>query len=768
MSDYLGIIRRNLFSPVVVAIFLLASALLYVREYRDAWFISVVIVVNSLIGIFQEIRAKRVLRQLELMNAPKARKIQGEKVVEVNYEDVAVDDSLLISSGDEIPADGLVLESKGLEVNESMLTGESEPIEKKPKDKIYAATTALAGEAVIKVSATDEDTVAGEIGATLKTYTPTHTPLQRSIQWAITGLTYGALIIALVIFIVYFLADQDRITILKTITAGAVSVVPEGLLLASSLLLAFGSLRLAQAKVLPQKLSAIEAMALLGVLCVDKTGTLTSDNLKLEEIVSFEDDQNISALASLVASQTGSGNATSEAILAAHKPSGGAEIVEVMAFSSSRKMAGLRAKVDGEERSLMMGAPEFVSKISPLSADQQKTIDDLSAKGLRVLLLSEAANSKVSLKELGANSGKPIGLVVLRNSLRHGVKDTVKFLQAQEVDIKVISGDNPSTVSYIAKEAGIREAEKSITGAELEKLSDEEFVKFAEEKTVFARVSPDQKEKLIDYFKSRGEFTGMVGDGVNDALALKKADLGIAMKAGAPASRRVADLVLLENSFTSLPMGMRLGNQVMQSIEVVATLFFHKIIYGIVLLAFTMIIGTVYPFAPRHVTFMNIFMVTLPTVLLTLFPSTPGHRINPRNFWRDTLIAVLPIATITGLAVSSSYWVLIDLFPGMIYQSQTLAALVAVIFGVYMVFLVGPMLGVKFDNSAKKARALYVLAVAVVGTVSLGSERLREFFDFTKPEIWMAWPVAGIIILSVIIQWIYAKMAGAKFSSNDN
>lgn len=769
MRDYLDIIKRNLLSPIVVVIFLLAGALVYVREYRDAWFISVVIVVNSTIGIVQELRAKRVLRQLELMSAPKARLLRDGNVVEVGYEDLKIDDEILIQAGDELPADAKVIESKGLELNESMLTGESASIEKKKGDVVLAATTVLAGEGMARVIAVGNDTKAGAISQVLRRYKPELTPLQLAIWRAIYFLTYGAIILSLLIAIVYYFSGDNVVIILKTITSAAVTVVPEGLLLASSLLLAFGSLRLAQAKVLPQKLSAIEAMALLNLLAVDKTGTLTSDEVSLEKVSSFGDDfssSDVASFAALIAHETSGGNITGRAILAEAAPPKDTEIVDVMAFSSARKMAGVRARVNGTVRTLIMGAPEFVSKLAPVDKETRKKLNDWADKGLRVLMMAEFADEKTKIKDLKEGSGMAIGAVILRNSLRHGVVETVDFLQRQGVTIRVISGDNPRTVQYIAREAGIKHPEKVILGADLAKLSDNEFNEAADTYTIFARVLPDQKERLIVRFQQSGKFTGMVGDGVNDALALKKADLGVAMYAGAPASRRVSDIILLNNSFTSLPMGMKLGNQIMQAIEVIAILFFHKIIYGVTLLLTTILINMNYPYSPRHITFMNIFLVTMPTLMWTLFPPVPKHRINPKRFWRDTLLAVLPIALLTGLTVAFTYWIMSVVFPGHAAEVATMTVLTATFFGVYLVFLVGIMLDVTIDKAAKRARLLYLLSVVVVAAGSFGFGFLRDFFDFTVPNLFIMWPAIGVIILATLTQLFIARRVGRRISTS--
>lgn len=767
MGDYLDIIKRNLLSPIVVVIFLLAGALICVREYRDAWFISVVIIVNSAIGIIQELRAKRVLRQLELMSAPKARLLKNGEIIEVGYDELQLDDEIVIQAGDELPADAKVTESKGLELNESMLTGESASVEKKVGDTVLAATTVLAGEGMARVIAIGDDTKAGAISQALKRYKPELTPLQMAIWRAIYFLTYGAIILSILITAVYYFSGDNVVIILKTITSAAVTIVPEGLLLASSLLLAFGSLRLAQAKVLPQKLSAIEAMALLNLLAVDKTGTLTSDEVALEQVSVFDETPGLSEsvvaeLAALIAHETSGGNITGKAILAEASPPKNTEIIDVMAFSSARKMAGVRVKIDGTVRTLIMGAPEFVDKLAPVDKATQKALNEWADRGLRVLMLAEFADEKTKLNDLPNNSGRPIGAVILRNSLRHGVVETVDFLQSQGVTIRVISGDNPRTVQHIAREAGIKHPEKVVLGADLAKLSEDEFNEAADTYTIFARMLPDQKERLIARFQQSGKFTGMVGDGVNDALALKKADLGVAMYAGAPASRRVSDIILLNNSFTSLPMGMKLGNQIMQAIEVIAILFFHKIIYGVTLLMTTILIDMNYPYSPRHITFMNIFLVTMPTLMWTLFPPVPKHRINPKRFWRDTLLAVLPIALLTGLTVAFTYWIMSVVFPGHAAEVATMTVLTATFFGVYLVFLVGIMLDVTIDKAAKRARLLYLLSVVVVAAGSFGFGFLRDFFDFTVPNLFIMWPAIGAIVLAALIQLFIARRVGRR------
>jgi len=767
MRDFFVIVRRNFISPIVIAILVLAAILLALNETRDAWFISVVIVVNTLIAIVQEVRAQRALKKLELMSAPTARLVMANgSVKEVPFDQLKLKDIIQLQLGDEVPADGEIIESNGLEVDESILTGESASIEKSNKSVAYAASAVVSGSATMRVTAVGPDTKVGSMTATLKRYTPQLTPLQHAISIAITWLTYGALGLAVLIIVVYSLSGENAVQIFKTVTSAAVTVVPEGLLLASSLLLAFGSIRLAQAKVLPQKLAAIEAMALLNVLCVDKTGTLTSDEISFERFELLDKSaQNIPELVGAVARATSSNSATNDAIIAGLPVTQQYEIIQTLAFSSARKMSGIKVKMNGKKYSIILGAPEYVAELAPLTSDQQNHIESLAGSGKRVLLVATFDDEQVSLKQLQKGSGKAVGIVVLSNDLREGVKKTVAYLQKNGVSLRVISGDNPDTVKYIAEKAGIANHHKVISGADLAMVSDTDWDKVVSETTIFARVLPEQKERLIETFKRLGNFTGMVGDGVNDALAIKKSDLGVAMFAGATATRRVADIVLLDNSFNSLPLGMRLGNRIMQTIELIATLFFHKIIYGVILLLSTLVMGVVYPFGPRHITFMNIFLVTLPTLMWAIFTPSPRHRLSPRFFWRDTLLAVAPIAVLSGFAVTLTYTVLRVIHPSDMQGVSTTTVIISTLFGIFLVFLVPYMFDVRYNRKAKLANIFYVLAVLLIVIPSFGVGFIRDFFDFTTPSWQQAWPLFVAIIGIAILQLKIATMAGRRFRS---
>lgn len=770
MKDILIILKRNFTTPIFIAILILASILLYLGEYRDAWFISSIVFLNTILAIIQETRARNELRKLEILCAPHARRLKKDGTTEqVMFDVLVVGDQVELQLGDEVPADGIIISSSGLETDESILTGESASVEKLNKSTVYAASGVVAGKGIMQVTAIGVDTKAGKMASVLKHYEPEITPVQREIAKAITYLTYGALGLATLILVVYYLSGQDAVKIFKAITASAITIVPEGLLLASTLLLAYGSIRLAQAKVLPQKLSSIEAMALLNILCVDKTGTLTSDKIIFEKLEIFGNPKApIADLVGMIAKETSSGSKTGNAIMVGVPAPLHYVVLKTLAFSSSRKMSGVKVRYDDEVYSILMGAPEYLSKLSKLTDEQRNKIKEQTICGKRVLLVVLFKNTEIPLKDLADKSGQAVGIVVLTNELRHSVGNTIEYFQDSGVSIRVISGDNPDTVKYVAKQAGIKNSNKVLTGAELSLISDNDWDEKISKTTIFARVLPEQKERIIDTFKKLGYFTGMVGDGINDALAIKKSNLGVAMFDGAVATRRVADIVLLNNSFNSLPLGMKLGNKIMQAIEIIATLFFHKLSYSIVLILTTLSIGMVYPFAPRHITFMNIFLVTLPTIMWTLFTPVPTHRVSPKHFWNDTLFAVMPIAAISGIVVTVSYAFLNSIHTNDQQGVATTTVIIATFFGIYLVYLVPRMFNIKHTRKSRFARILYSLSVVFVVLVSFGIGFIRDFFDFKAPAWQNTLPLFILIIFAAIFQWKIATNAGKRLHKREH
>ena len=516
---------------------------------------------------------------------------------------------------------------------------------------------------------------------------------------------------------------------------------------------------------MPQKLSAIESMALIDVLCVDKTVTLTSPEITFDVLhwlgeFSLSQKSGFQTALGYLARESKSPNATTEA-LAREMPSGiGYRVLDELAFSSTKKMSGIKIKRLVGGYNIVLGAPEFVAKIAKLSPDAKQRLNELNAQGLRTLLLASLPMeaSFADLDKKTKPQAHPIALVTLKNYLRDGVVETIEYLQSNGITLKVISGDNPATVSFIAKQAGIARFDQTITGEELEKLKGEKWDKTVLATTIFARVLPHQKEKIITTYKKHGFYTGMVGDGVNDALALKQSDLGVAMQAGAAATRRISDIVLLNNSFNSLPMGMELGNRIIQSIEMIACLFFHKIIFGVTLSVLTLLSGLIYPFSPRHLTFMNMFLVTLPTVIFTIFPPLPRQRLNPKNFWKDTLFNIAPLGVLSGIGIYGAYVISLMLAPKGTIGSATVTVLVTTFFGMFAVRIINLIFDTRQSQTAKLATISYVLASTLIALTSFGFKITRDFFNFYQPDFWSTVIGFGFVTFVAVIQYRVAKL----------
>ncbi len=740
MQEYLKIAQKHLTTPITLAIFLVAAALLVLGERQDAFFVSVVVLVNISIGIIQEIRARIELRKLEVLSNPKIKLLAGNQIQEIEPEQLKVGDLIRIEAGDEVPVDGQILKSQQVEINESILTGEAVPVKKKIGEVVMATSIVVSGLADVKVQAIGQQTRAGKMEAKLKDYNPETTPIQAFITKAVRWLTMLAFALAVIILVVNGFQARPLVESVKTIASAAITIVPEGLLLASTLLMAYGSVRLVQAKVLPQRLSAIESMALLDVLCVDKTGTLTSPEIIFDKLhffskLSSTDEKLLRQLLWILSEESVTATSTSQAITKALPRVHSYKIIETLPFSSDRKLSGIKVRRLFKTYSIIMGAPEFVAKIAPIDEASQQLIDQLAADGLRTLLVAYTpADLPLDSPKL---VGQPMGVISLRNDLRDGVTEAIEFMQTNGIKVKVISGDHPQTVSFIAKKAGIDDYEQLTTGAELDKIAADKtqnWDKFVLQHTIFARILPEQKEQIVAAFRRAGLHTGMVGDGINDALALKRSNLGISMKTSAPATRKTADIVLMNDAFTSLPAGMKLGYQIIQAIELVACLFFHKIIFSLTLSFLSILVMSRYPFGPRHVTFMNIFLVTLPTVLFTVFQPTPRHRIDPERFWQDTFKTMLPLGVSSGLAIFLSYQFMILFSPETSTGESTIAVLVATFFGMFMVFLTNLMFDTKATEYTKLASVTYIFASSLIMITSFSFKVTRLFFDFYRPE----------------------------------
>jgi len=629
------IVASNVFTYFNLVFFMLAACVIFVGAFRDLLFMPVVII-NTVIGIVQEIRSKKTLDRLTLLTAPKARVIREGKEVTLSTEETVLDDIAVFSSGNQIYADAVVLEGT-VQVNEALITGESDEITKKPGDLLLSGSFIVSGSCRARLERVGRDSYVSKL--TLEAKKMKKGRQQSEMMRSLTRLVQ---IIGLVIIPIGLLLYYNQYYILKlplresvVHTVGAlVGMIPEGLYLLTTIALAVGVIRLAQNRTLVHELSCIEALARVDVLCVDKTGTITEPNMEVERTVllcpdRFNEDDINSIMIDYVNNMSPD-NETMRA-LREHFRGEAAKIPEkVLHFSSSLKYSGI---MYSEGEGYLLGAPEII-----LGADYtgyRERIEPYSNEGFRVLLLA-LYDGDVS-EPLDHSLAMPLALVLLSNRIRREAPATFRFFAKQGVAIKVISGDNPVTVSNIAKKAGIEGAENYVDATTLD--TDRKLRAAATKYTVFGRVRPDQKKKLVQALKAAGHKVAMTGDGVNDVLALKEADCSIAMASGSDVATRVSQLVLLDSNFASMPYVVMEGRRVINNIERAASLYLVKNIFSFLLAVISMIAVLPYPVRAAQLSLVSTITIGIPSFFLAMEPNT---EIVKGRFLRNVIFRALP------------------------------------------------------------------------------------------------------------------------------
>lgn len=752
--DIFASILRNVFTPATILICSLIIILLLIKQRGDALFLASTITVNSLIAIIQEIRAKKALRRLELLNTPQVRRITNKGIRLTNLKDISIGDFVSIEPGDQIGVDGRIINNDSCQIDESLLTGESSPVSKNVGDSAYAGSIVVSGKATLKVTAVQDQTRVSQMSAALRWYDQKLTPLQKNIYQLIRYLTYLALAMSVLIYFDGHQGNLGATEKINTIVAGAVSLVPEGLILASTVLFSYGALQMASLEVLVQRLAAIEGFSRLNFLCLDKTGTLTENRPSLhciEPLRNYNLEAVYSLLNGLVRAEPSPNPTLLEIMTAIPKKiqKHAIDIINKAPFSSARKYSGaaFHNLQENSKHSIILGAPEILAERIRLNSSETARIEQLTKLGLRVLLLIECkTENQASSNHLDNAEGRPAALLAFSSRLRPGVIDSIFFLQAQGIKLKVISGDNPATVSYTAKKAGILDSHIYLTGDQLALLSESERRKKITQTTVFARVLPEQKKQIINTLRQEG-FTGMVGDGVNDALALKTADLSVAMAQGSQASRQIADVVLLNNSFSAFPVGMRLGTQIILGLEMVACVFMNKIVLSLVILVLSMLFNTQFPFEARHLLILNLYIIGLPTLLWSLTPPRTTRRLNPRHFFKRIMGFATLNGLITGIAVMSGYVTTLWQTAGNTESSRSVALYITFALGVFSFWLI-PRFLQAIDNRQIRAWQVFYLAFCPTTLILLVSQPwFIKSFHLAKLHI-LQWLVLGFVILA--------------------
>lgn len=603
------IFRDNLVTLFNLINVLLGVLVLVTGSYKNLLFLGVV-VVNTAIGIFQEIRSKRQVDKLALLSESKSRIRRAGKIAAHPQEDIVQDDILEIGRGDQLPVDALIRQTAGLEVDESQITGESTPIIKTTGETLTSGSVILAGRAAVQATTVGHGSFVKQLAHSAKQKRRTASQLLTIINRIIKALTFAIIPLGVALFVSSMMRGQDLNRAILGTVASMVGMIPEGLVLLTSVALAAGALTLGRRHVLVRELPAIEALARVDVLCLDKTGTITSGQLQLDRVepwaeTNLEATQTI--LSQLVAA-TGDDNETAQAIQQAlGTPT--VTATTVLPFSSGRKWSG----AIWDKQAYVMGAPEFIFDQVP--TDLQARIHTLAGQGYRVLVLAAAK----ALTTPRPTAPHALGLILITDELRPRAKDTFSFFANQDVALKVISGDNPVTVASIAQRAEIAGAERLVDMSQVGEAPD--YGQLVRDYTVFGRVTPQQKEQLIKAYQAAGHTVAMTGDGVNDLLALRQADCSIAMASGSEATKSLADFVLVDSNFDAMINVLNEGRRVINNVERVASLFLIKTMYSVVLTLIFIFMSRSYPFEPIQLTPISSLMVGIPTFFLALQPN---------------------------------------------------------------------------------------------------------------------------------------------------
>lgn len=604
------ILTENIFTFFNFLNVVLAVLVFLVGSPKNAMF-ALVILFNTGIGIFQEIRAKRTIDRLTLVSAPKAHVLRGGSEREIPTRALVADDLVLFRTGAQAAADCEVVDGE-CEVNESLITGESDPIYKSAGEKILSGSFVVSGEAKAVVTALGKDSFASRITEGVKYVKKPQSKMMDAINRILKGIAVCILpIMGLLFYNAIFVSGQELDRAVTSTVAAVIGMIPEGLVLLSSVVLAVSAIRLARGQTLVQDLYCIETLARVDTLCLDKTGTITEGKMAVEEVFSFTGeavDAEMNALANALPDR----NPTFLAVREKWDKESALTAEQVLPFSSAKKWSGAYFPEYG---SLVMGAGEFIlgQEYEPI----RSRVEGFSAGGRRVLLLARS-DSPFRGRELPEKL-VPLALIAITDKVRSEAPATLRFFEEQGVDIKIISGDNPLTVSAVAKKAGVKNADRWFDAAQL--TNPDDLPAAIRDYTVFGRVTPDQKLAIVKALKAAGKTVGMTGDGVNDVLALKEADCSIAMQSGSEAARNVSNLVLLDSNFASMPRVVAEGRRSINNIERSASLFLSKTLYSLLLAVLFMIIRLPFLFEPIQMTLINAMCIGIPSFLLALEPN---------------------------------------------------------------------------------------------------------------------------------------------------
>ena len=615
----------------------LLALVLSVRSYKNMLFIFIIIA-NTLIGIFQEIKAKITLDKLKILTVSHVDVIRDGVKKSVTVSELVKDDVILLKSGGQIPADGVILDGE-VDVNESLLTGESDSIHKTCGSKVLSGSFVTSGKAMCLLTEVGHDCYMEKLSSEAKQFKRYKTELQRNLDTILKFISIIIVPLGIILFAKqYWISGSTYEQAALDTVAAVLGMIPEGLVLLTSVALALGAVRLARRSTLVRELFCIETLARVDTLCLDKTGTITEGHLCVQGEESVKEDVDLEQLMGRMVSALGDENETFQALRQHYKRNQSTNTKLVLPFSSERKFSGVVFEGEG---TYLMGAYQFIfPQADPAVLEK---IAEYASQGLRVLTIAHSPNEMTDYTL--AEDFEIVGFVFMTDVVRKNAPDILGYFEEQGVDLKVISGDDPVTVAAIAARAGLKDADKYIDATTIN--TDEEMEDAILKYSVFGRVTPKQKQQMVRLLKQNGRTVAMTGDGVNDVLALKDADVSIAMASGSEAAKNTANLVLLNSDFASLPHIVNEGRRVINNIKAAASMFLIKTGFSVLTALLTIIVGQNYPFQPIQLSVINGCAVAIPTMLLQLEPSF--QKVN-KHFFREVLRMSMPAAiTITAM-----------------------------------------------------------------------------------------------------------------------
>ena len=725
----------TLFNGINLIMFVLV---LITGQIKNALFIGVVIS-NLVIGVSQEIRAKRMVDKLSILTAKTVRVRRGSQTVELPFEELVLDDVVLLARGDQVPADAVVVSGSAL-LNESLLTGESQAIEKVVGSELFSGSFVDSGSVWARLTRVGADSHAAKINAGAKYIKPARSEILDTLNIIIELATVLIFPLGIGLFLRTLLMDGSSVSdaILSTV-ASVVGMIPQGLVLLTSTVFAIATTRLAMKKVLVQQSYCVETLARVDVLCLDKTGTITTGRMLVSKVTGAdggEDGADDAARAFVTIAQANAldANDTSRAILLYGSVNGVAadHAVRAIPFNSAYKYSGC---VTEDGRALIMGAPRFILDPDEPALAQLSRFDAME----RVLVVCEVDGFDDSGKADG--SVKPLGFVAIKDEIRTSAPDTVRFFADQGVELRVISGDDPRTVSAIARSVGIEHADLAVDASKL--TTEAELAAAVREARIFGRVTPDQKRTIVRYLQAGRHVVAMTGDGVNDVLALKEADCSISMASGSAAARNVSELVLADNDFAHIPEVVAEGRRSINNLQRSASLFLVKTVYSM-LLTFVCIVMPPYPFIPIQMTLISTAIIGIPSFVLALEPNRERVK---GSFLANVLMRSLPasISIVAALVVA----ILVGRFLGFDFgEISTLCMVLTAIVGIALIVLI--------------SRPFSVLRIALIVVVSalmvLGCFAFSEFFHtvIDRVAVWVLAVFIGLLSL-ILFTYLYAR-----------